>query len=95
MPRKKATKVEKVVMPTKAVGIPPKPREKLIPGQVLYSYHPVEGYIKMIYEKPYKGENEILCRDEKGQGWILNDTHLHNTILTENEYLGRLDKSGS
>ena len=41
MPRKKTTKkvskVEKVEIPK---GIPPKPREKLTPGQELYCYYP-------------------------------------------------------
>lgn len=90
--RKSSTKKEKVVVPVKHTGIPPKPREKLTPGQVLYAYNPSIGWQKRIYVKNYKGENEILCKDEAGQGWILNDTHLHNTILLENEYLGRMDK---
>lgn len=92
MPRKK---VEKVETGPKPVLFPPKPREKLTPGQVLYAWHPIEGWKKRIYKRDYKGDNEILCIDENGQGWILNDTHLHKTILLENEYLERMDKSGS
>ena len=55
MPRK-STKKEKVVMPTKPIGIPPKPKEKLTPGQVLYCWFPpTNEYHKRIYLKDYKG----------------------------------------
>lgn len=92
MPRKKKTnKVEKVEIPK---GIPPKPLEKLNPGQVLYTWNPVNGYQKRVYEREYGPEGQILCRDESGQGWIMNIEHLHKTILTEKEYetLGQMDK---
>lgn len=93
MPRK-STKKEKVEMPTKPVGIPPKPREKLTPGQVLYCwYPPTNEYHKRAYLRDYKGEDEILCEDpETKQQWILNISHLHSTIFTEKEYVERMDK---
>lgn len=89
--KKKTSKVEKVSIP---VGIPPKPREKLTPGQVLYCWYPPNNeYHKRIYLRDYKGEDEILCEDpETKQQWILNTSHLHSTIFTEKEYVERMDK---
>ena len=89
--KKKTTKVDKVEIPK---GIPPKPLEKLKPGQVIYCWNPTDGYRKRVYEKDYKEAGWVVCRDEKGQGWIVNLEHLHNTILTEEEYekLGPMDK---
>lgn len=92
MPKKTVKKtVEKV---EKQVLYPPKPPEKLTPGQILYPWNPVDGYRKMVFEKSGKSEGEIVCRAENGQGWILNIEHLHKTILTEEEYekLGQMDK---
>ena len=80
---KKITKVEKVEIPK---GIPPKPLEKLTPGQELYCWHPIDGYRKRIYEKEYKDSGYVVCKDENGQGWVINLEHLHNTILTKEEY---------
>lgn len=83
MPRKTVKKVTKV---EKQVLYPPKPPEKLTPGQVLYAWHPIDGYRKRIFEKDYNSNGQILCRDENGQGWIMNIDHLHKTILTKEEY---------
>lgn len=91
MPHKKTTKVEKV---EKQVLYPPKPREKLVPGQELYCYYPPNNeYHKRIYIRDYKGD-WVLTKDDNGKEWIVNIEHLHNTILTKEEYekLGSMDK---
>ena len=92
MPRKKkTTKVEKVEIPK---GIPPKPREKLTPGQELYCYYPpTNTYYKRFYVKD-KGGDWVVTKDENEKIWLVNIEHLHNTILTKEEYekLGQLDK---
>lgn len=94
MPAKKKTTTKKVEAKEKPLLFPPKPREKLTPGQVLYCYHPTEGYLKRTYVKDYNKEDLVLCKDEKGQGWIVNISHLHKTVLTEKDYaeLGQVDK---
>ena len=95
MPRKttkKVTKVEKVEIPK---GIPPKPREKLTPGQELYCYYPPDNvYHKRVYVKEGKDPDWVITVDDKGQKWLVNIDHLHNTILTKEEYekLGQMDK---
>lgn len=95
MPRKttkKTTKVEKV---EKQVLYPPKPREKLTPGQELYCWNPPENtYHKRIYVKDGKEPDWVVTVDENGQKWLVNIEHLHNTILTKEEYekLGSMDK---
>lgn len=94
MPRK-STKKEKVEMLTKPVGIPPKPREKLTPGQVLYCWYPPDNvYYKRVYIKEGKDLDWVITVDENGQKWLVNIEHLHNTILTKEEYekLGQVDK---
>jgi len=95
MPRKSTTKKEKVVMPTKPVGIPPKPREKLTPGQELYCYYPPENiYHKRVFIKEDKDSDWVVTVDENGQKWLVNIDHLHNTVLTKEEYekLGQVGK---
>jgi len=94
MPRKttrKVTKVEKVEIPK---GIPPKPREKLTPGQELYCWYPPDNtYYKRIYIEDYKKDPEwVVTKDENGQKWLVNIEHLHNTVLTKEEYVGQMDK---
>jgi hypothetical protein len=95
MPRKttkKTTKVEKAEIPK---GIPPKPREKLTPGQELYCWYPPNNtYHKRIYIKDGKDPDWVVTQDELGQKWLVNIEHLHNTILTKEEYekLGQVDK---
>lgn len=88
MPKKK-TVVEKV---EKQVLYPPKPREKLTPGQELYCYYPPENtYHKRVYVKDKDGD-WVLTKDESGKTWLVNIEHLHNTILTKEEYVGQMDK---
>lgn len=90
MPRKS---IKKEQVPSKPVGIPPKPKEKLTPGQVLYCwYPPTNKFHKRIYMRDYKGEDEVLCKDDNGKEWIVNISHLHSTILTEKEYVEQMDK---
>lgn len=89
---KKTTKVEKVEIPK---GIPPKPREKLTPGQELYCWYPPDNiYHKRVYVKDGKDPDWVVTVDEKEQKWLVNIEHLHNTILTKEEYekLGSMDK---
>lgn len=81
-------------MPAKPVGIPPKPREKLAPGQVIYCYYPPENtYYKRTVVKDGKDPDWVVTTDENGQKWLVNIEHLHNTILTKEEYekLGQMD----
>ena len=85
--KKKTTVVEKPVL------YPPKPREKLTPGQELYCYYPPENiYYKRIYIKDKEGE-WVETKDDSGKKWLVNIEHLHNTVLTKEEYekLGRMD----
>lgn len=80
---KKKTTVEKVEIPK---GIPPKPREKLVPGQELYCYYPPENvYHKRIYIKDEDGD-WVITQDENEKKWLVNIEHLHNTVLTKEEY---------
>ena len=93
MPRKttkKVSKTEKVEIPK---GIPPKSREKLTPGQELYCWYPPENtYLKRVYVKDGKDPDWVVTQDESGRRWLVNIEHLHNTILTKEEYVGQLDK---
>ena len=60
------TKVEKVEIPK---GIPPKPREKLTPGQELYCWYPPDNiYQKRIYIKEGKDPDWVVTQDESGKG---------------------------
>lgn len=92
MPRKTTKKVNEKV----PKGIPSKPREKLTPGQELYCWYPPSNtYHKRIYEKESKDADWVICKEEGSeQKWLVNIEHLHNTILTKEEYekLGRLDR---
>lgn len=93
MPHKTTKKVNKVEIPK---GIPPKPREKLTPGQELYCWYPPGNtYHKRIYEKESKDADWVVCREEGSEKrWLVNIEHLHNTVLTKEEYekLGQMDK---
>lgn len=87
---KKVTKTVEEKLPL----FPPKPREKLTPGQVLYCYYPPDDiYHKRVYIKDWKDPDWAVTKDENGQGWLINIEHLHNTVLTKEEYekLGQLD----
>ena len=92
MPRKTIKKVNKKVEIPK--GIPPKPREKLTPGQELYCYYPpTNTYDKRVYVRDKDGD-WVITKDVNNRTWLVNIEHLHNTILTKEEYekLGQLDK---
>ena len=97
MPRKTTTKkvTKKVETKEKLPLFPPKPREKLTPGQELYCYYPPDNvYYKRTYIKDGKDPDWVITQDESGKKWLVNIEHLHNTILTKEEYekLGQLDK---
>jgi len=91
MPRKKVIKVEKA---EKQMLFPPKPREKLTPGQELYCWYPPSNtYHKRIYEKESKDADWVICKEEGSeQRWLVNIEHLHSTVLTKEEYVGQMDK---
>ena len=92
MPRKttKKAKEEKSAITL----YPPKPREKLTVGQEIYCYYPpTNSYLKRIYVKEGKEEGWVVTKDENDKRWLVNLEHLHNTVLTKEEYekLGQVD----
>lgn len=94
MPRKTKKVTKTVETKEKLPLFPPKPREKLTPGQELYCYYPPDNiYHKRIYLRDKEGD-WIITKDENNRTWLVNIEHLHNTVLTKEEYekLGQLDK---
>ena len=94
MPRKTTKKITKVEKVEKQVLYPPKPREKLTSGQEIYCYYPpTNSYLKRIYIKEGKEEGWVVTKDENDKRWLVNLEHLHNTVLTKEEYekLGLVD----
>ena len=97
MPRKTTTKKVTKTVETKEKTplFPPKPREKLTPGQELYCYYPPKNiYHKRIYIKDGKEPDWVETKDSGGKIWLVNIEHLHNTVLTKEEYekLEQVDK---
>jgi len=92
MPRKTKKVTKTVETKEKLPLFPPKPREQLTPGQELYCYYPPDNiYHKRIYLRDKEGD-WVITKDENNRTWLVNIEHLHNTVLTKEEYVGQMDK---